>query len=891
MSFLHGGIVSTYFVFYLLEIKLNATTDLDDPRISSKKYSLKTHEGRAELSTIGSANIDVKVIDTSGWSKIKKMKMPDALLQKPVSTVLSGLPKPMSTDLPHASIKRTISTEKSNALVQKPKSPDMPDALPQKLLSTHKPDALVQSPKSTDGPHDLVQQPKSANMTDAFIKKLVATDMPDILPQTPVSTVTPTLDTSIKKPKSTDDLVKEIYMDIENPITNISMESGEIYDDVETRVSLDARTKEKIEETRQEVFEQQKHEIGSSKLSKYKIPKKGSDDTRSAKISNDVLDKHKDNLKLTSKISAKINDSSKATTETATKYDKSPGQIKRKLPQRRSSDFQYEFQNYVTTNEMIEGDLELSDEDHTDIKIMKPTPISDDKQDVYSKDARHDSRDIKMNEAKPPDQSKVEFDETSQKLVKLNVEEKSKETTVKVKQPKTKKKSLKLKEIKVLNQDENAALPMDKPVEKKANTTKETSEHKDTLSMDQLVKIKDKIKKELLENKDTTLAVDKPVKKKEKKTSVLSKIKDTALPLDKIVKKKENKPKEITEKKDTVLPLEKTVEKKGSKPKEPLENKDTAAVDKPNKKKENITKESSEHKNVLPVDKPGKKKPNKPKDSPDNTELAALTKDRQVIRKDKEYKAQETKFSELFGDSSSLVSPEDLGLVPAVVPQENYVAMFEDAQDAIDMNSIRAPVAVESTEIHQKTDTQSNFGMNFENIKTQVITDEPKIIHQKPVNEESLQAESILIQNIYQNLQPEITPKEMDTEKTIIISTGMQPQCTLEATEANPTVNDSSEGDLHVMQCVKPTVLKDMVMKALATSTPQKIWQQNTVQTELDPTMPNSKCDSNESQDASGDKTSGIDNSDNMHTSRTNGADEPDVRIFVKRRRKVLKKK
>ncbi|KAJ0180046.1 hypothetical protein K1T71_004637 [Dendrolimus kikuchii] len=84
-------------------------------------------------------------------------------------------------------------------------------------------------------------------------------------------------------------------------------------------------------------------------------------------------------------------------------------------------------------------------------------------------------------------------------------------------------------------------------------------------------------------------------------------------------------------------------------------------------------------------------------------------------KKDKEPKEiNSSKFKELFGtDSSSLITPEDLGLAPSKVSGK-YVPLFEDAQDATDVEQI-AKVKQDLMDIEKHLDPKTNEGDHTNN--------------------------------------------------------------------------------------------------------------------------------------------------------------------------------
>lgn len=238
-----------------------------------------------------------------------------------------------------------------------------------------------------------------------------------------------------------------------------------------------------------------------------------------------------------------------------------------------------------------------------------------------------------------------------------------------------------------------------------------------------------------------------------------------------------------------------------------------------------------------------------------------------------------TKFSELFDDSSSLISPEDLGMA-AVPPSttrlpDKSVPFFEDAMDAADLNPIKLVTSIDSIPPKKLNDKEkkphSDIAMDFCN----TITVEPeKQTGHKPAMTDND------IANIYKNLEPGDTEHEESVVQTVVISTGVQPPVLLEVENQMPK-NPASQ--------IK-TVGQNVLLKALATSTPHKLWQPDVNTAARDPVLPDASSDSNnDSQKANVENTVLMNKSD-TNTIDSQSAEIPDVRIFVKRRkRKVVK--
>ncbi|CAG9560319.1 unnamed protein product [Danaus chrysippus] len=234
------------------------------------------------------------------------------------------------------------------------------------------------------------------------------------------------------------------------------------------------------------------------------------------------------------------------------------------------------------------------------------------------------------------------------------------------------------------------------------------------------------------------------------------------------------------------------------------------------------------------------------------------------------------KFTDLFGDSNSLITPDDLGLpVASTLNTGKFESMFENTQDAVDLSDEQVKTVqalkdnnTEDVEMSKEQSIQAVPGSDTENKKS----DDNKHRNNKPVicNEDNSSA------LIYENVKAD---NESDVIKTIIISTGIQPQCVSRDTEVPPRDN--------VVQ-KQFDFQKGTFSTAIATSTPYKL-ESSQKSLEQDSTLvpgesTNNKFDQN---DLTSHTPIGINTNENKIK---NDADVPDVRIFVKRRKKITKK-
>ncbi|XP_075970306.1 uncharacterized protein LOC142972844 isoform X2 [Anticarsia gemmatalis] len=324
------------------------------------------------------------------------------------------------------------------------------------------------------------------------------------------------------------------------------------------------------------------------------------------------------------------------------------------------------------------------------------------------------------------------------------------------------------------------------------------------------------------------------------------------------------------------LRLDDTENKSGPKT---LHNKgvDNTGIDKPD--------ESDSHKKHKSK---RRKTKSKEKDLVENNDIVQGTEKKIKCKKDKESKPKQIKhkFTDLFGDSSSLITPDDLGIPTTCVP------LCEDAQDAVDIN-IKDIVKVPSCTVlevgHEMNTANDNDDTTYDTNLGTPNTEDKEIA--KKIEEQLVGADPD-VNIVYQNLNSETETNKPDVVKTVIISSGVQPQF---ASDDREVINEKRMADVEVniqniVESNVPATLADLKkqisLKALATSTPHKDFHLLTM-------MENDSVDcagsSNDNRTESVNTSAGhvVDPSD---TNTQDSRDAPDVRIFVRRRRKGAKK-
>ncbi|CAH0749857.1 unnamed protein product [Diatraea saccharalis] len=260
------------------------------------------------------------------------------------------------------------------------------------------------------------------------------------------------------------------------------------------------------------------------------------------------------------------------------------------------------------------------------------------------------------------------------------------------------------------------------------------------------------------------------------------------------------------------------------------------------------------------------------------------------IKPKKDTKVQKeinSKFSELFGDTtSSLITPDDLGILPTethVQTSVQYIPICEDAQDVDLLKSVENEALHSSSTINNDVNntngdrnlvTETAIKLpNQLNYKTTKIDNDSE--EKKPKKNETDKNSSSNNNDIYSTISCDFESKDMRTD----ISESQKNEYFEE--------NNGNPNDIQNILIQKP----DLLLKALATSTPHK-------DTNLTPVTGNSTSNSDcinnskpniivsiDSNSVAKDQSSNAETLDSQTET-----DAPDVRVFVKRRRKVMKK-
>ncbi|XP_026729453.1 uncharacterized protein LOC113495061 isoform X2 [Trichoplusia ni] len=290
----------------------------------------------------------------------------------------------------------------------------------------------------------------------------------------------------------------------------------------------------------------------------------------------------------------------------------------------------------------------------------------------------------------------------------------------------------------------------------------------------------------------------------------------------------------------------------------------------------------------------GKKKRTKSKDSlskdllKTNVVQDCEKKTKSKHEKDCKSKESHNKFSDLFGDTSnSLMTPEDLGL-PSYLPIcENALDMKLD--DIIDSKTHKTS---DCPDVISKMNKPTEPVITAKEI---IIENKiPDILQKSNSDKEGSEKEcpgyssDMITLDMYKNLNSETDANEPGVVQTVIISKGLQQQyddgnaAVMEApVNVAPLYNINR--DVTDKNQIQATIsFKKQDMKALATSTPHKELTDLKIGTES--SIKDFKPDNNivKSPD------SGV-QSVNQSQAILDTQDAPDVRIFVKRRRKVVK--
>ncbi|KAG6456435.1 uncharacterized protein LOC115447507 isoform X2 [Manduca sexta] len=278
-----------------------------------------------------------------------------------------------------------------------------------------------------------------------------------------------------------------------------------------------------------------------------------------------------------------------------------------------------------------------------------------------------------------------------------------------------------------------------------------------------------------------------------------------------------------------------------------------------------------------------KKKIHKHKDSEHTIETVEK---KPKLKKDKKEKSKEatSKFNELFGDSNSLITPADLGIPAPHAPNSSqntaiYVPIFEDALDATDLEqNVQVNTSKSKSIGEEKTSAENDDKIRVDLHLDNFCKGPPKLKHY----DTRISNESIT-NAIHDNTKLQTVNKENDVVATIIISSGIQPDEINTESRAESLVNAEEllSDDIEQDQDAVTHKTQNVLIKALATSTPYKHVHQ------IDSKLPELTCVSNST-------LTNTDCADTLVSNKNNkieptNEDLPDVRIFVKRRRRIVK--
>ncbi|CAH0627330.1 unnamed protein product [Chrysodeixis includens] len=302
------------------------------------------------------------------------------------------------------------------------------------------------------------------------------------------------------------------------------------------------------------------------------------------------------------------------------------------------------------------------------------------------------------------------------------------------------------------------------------------------------------------------------------------------------------------------------------------------------------SKESDSVKKQHSKKKRSKSKDSSSKDVVKHTDEMPESEKKSKTKKDKDSNESHNKFSELFGDSSSLMTPEDLG-IPSYLPIcENALDMKID--EMIDANTHPTSIC---PDVKSKTNDPAE-----QIITPKEVRKENKIrdvlrksnTEEKEVSEKGHPSYSkgMISLDMYKNLNSETDANEPGVVQTVIISKGLQQQyddsnaAIMETPASVAPLYDTNRNGPDSNRIQATISFKKQDMKALATSTPHKELTDFKIGTEsaIKDFTNNSNNNLVKSPD-SGAQTI------NQLQPTVDTQDAPDVRIFVKRRRKVVK--
>ncbi|CAG4936996.1 unnamed protein product [Colias eurytheme] len=852
------------------EIKHTAATPLEDPRISSKKYILKTENSKAVLKTTSSQDIDIRMVDKSLW-KLPKVIVPDALVDKPsyyhnmseeivdeFYMNIENLELDMSlesgeigrieheTDYRNDSVKERLKTKQPDdqtSYLEKPMEP-----VNKYNISKMQNQASTEVRKNEEYGEPMLETEgnKKLNKFNEELQDTIKTENRQLDEKICVKEMT-TSKTFLDQESNA--------IDMENQASSLGTVERDLLLSDDDNMDLPRQKTSDEHKTDGNQNNTKQDTVGNESCGEFKDKKGNIEEVKEDNKSTKRKDKCRE--KSTKKKSVKPVSCDETKNKVGNiKHEKDASAKKKK---------------------------EKSTDNNT--KTTKIVPVSSEESKV---------KDSNIKQEKVTDECiNIKIDKLSENKSKRNTTdplqcEETKCTVGNVKQEKGLGKSTKTikdkcsSDIKshkytgetVSSEESNVSnLKQEKEVEKSIKTTKDTCI--DVISQGTTTdhvscrEIKDNTVNQGMEVDDTVKNdQEQSREKKSKKITVdtipceISKVGVATLyqeqEVDNAVKTKQEKCSEKKAKKITVDTVPYQVSQDGFA--NLNQEKEIAKTTKTKKVSDATAKEPKSKRNKKKLE----------------TKTAEQTKDtvtkRSKSKNEKDVKTDEikTKFSDLFGESNSLIMPEDLGITPAAtaaVKQSAFESIFDDTQSAVDMKLVQTEDQEKVQENVQNVETgheQNKIDINT--LKMDFIDDVTLTNAKKEQKPEDKQINGIDTNNLYVNLNPDVS---MDGSNVVIISTGVQPQIEDRISPSN------HETEVNTQEPTKNYCFP--VLKALATSTPLKVSVEASVHND-DHTAKNMT-----SQD------SNIDSSNNSKTAEANDQDVPDVRIFVKRRRKVKK--
>ncbi|XP_053602254.1 titin-like isoform X2 [Plodia interpunctella] len=687
------------------EIKLVAEVKIDDPREHSNKYTIRTENGEKVLSTVAGRNVDLKPVNKSVWNKVE-VKIPVALMRRPSEDRINDLYGNMDMDNATYDILSNDSEVTRASLYNISTDPFHCDQFGNDCQNDkngvqkhHKID-IAQVEKGVDNPKSIeksnVQKENDIEMsTISTEKNLEQTHGKDIM-QTTVD-CTQTFDKGAKPAENTADEDILVQSKIIEPQSSKE-------DSLQTECVLSLAEKDTLPEEKN-IKESITKESSNVIKSKYKIPKvKNNDQSGESKLSDRIIQS-----KIVDPESSKEDFiQTERVVPSLTEKETLPAEInfKESITNESSNLSKSKYKIPKLKNKHQTGERKLSDNKVTDdgLEVDKQSENLVDKSGNREKelsDSKHteDKFDIEIH-----GKSQRKLLDVKHANDKIEVEKHGKSKLSDDKHIKDRLQDDKLGQCdRKLSDDKHSEYRLE--VDKHDYREKERIDEKhtdDRLDADKQDNVSSKHK---LTDKDTTVTATER-RNNHMTTDAANKVmvagdlelSDESSDID-LLKRVMKKVEKQFPSQSKVVAL-KTVPDKDDKNKDadckidkPISNilsesnvdiqlkvadktkSESDDASKKGKSKNKITKQKSE-KGTLKI--------------PEENIIASSTQSKPILKQTDVPKNMKSKFSDLFGDSSSLITPEDLGLTALEVRIESsstkYFPIFEDAQDAADLD-------------------------------------------------------------------------------------------------------------------------------------------------------------------------------------------------------------